>query len=74
MHVFILQPTVPVSVRMEGSVQLLTPAPVMWGGVECSVKHVRTVQGLAWVSDIVLLHTSPLCATIHRSTELLQLQ
>ena len=42
---------------MEGPAQLLTLAPVMWGGLECSVKQVRTVQRLAWVSGIVLYTT-----------------
>ena len=31
------------SVSMEGIVQLLTLAPVMWGGLERSVKQVHTV-------------------------------
>ena len=35
-----MQPSVPVSVKMEGPAQLLTLALVMWGGRECSVKQV----------------------------------
>ena len=32
---------------MEEPAQLLTLAPVMWRGLECSVKQVHTVQRLA---------------------------
>ena len=35
-----LQPPAPILVKMEGPAQLLTFAPVMWGGQECSVKQV----------------------------------
>ena len=35
------QPSVPVPVRMEGPAQLLTLAPVMLGGQECSAKQVH---------------------------------
>ena len=38
---FIVQPCVPVPVKMEGPAQLPTLAPVMWGGRECSVKQVH---------------------------------
>ena len=58
------QPSVPVPAKMEGPAQLLTLAHVMWGGLECSVKQVYTVQRLARVSDIVLPLTSPLCYCI----------
>ena len=38
------------SVSMEGIAQLLTLAPVMWGGLECSVKqvysHCKTTIGI----------------------------
>ena len=37
-----LQPSVPIPVKMEGPAQLLTLAPVMWGGLERSVKQVHT--------------------------------
>ena len=39
---FIVQPSVPVPVKMEGPVQLPTLALVMRGGWECSVKQVHT--------------------------------
>ena len=35
-----LQPPAPIHVKMEGPALLLTLAPVMWGGQECSVKQV----------------------------------
>ena len=41
-YMSIVQPSVPVPVKMEGPAQLLTLAPVMWGGWECSVKQVHT--------------------------------
>ena len=37
-----VQPSVPVSVKMEGPAQLLTLVAVMWGGQECSAKQVHT--------------------------------
>ena len=37
-----MQPSAPVLVKMEGPAQLLTLAPVMWGGLERSVKQVHT--------------------------------
>ena len=37
----ITQPSARVLVKMEGPAQLLTFAPVMWGGQECSVKQVH---------------------------------
>ena len=40
-HVSISQPSVPVLAKMEGPAQLLTLAPVMWGGLECNVKQVQ---------------------------------
>ena len=38
-----LQQLVPVPVKTEGPAQLLTLAPVMWGGLECSVKQVQSM-------------------------------
>ena len=39
-NLYTMQPSAPVPVKLEGPAQLLTLAPVMWGGLECSVKHV----------------------------------
>ena len=35
-----LQPLVTAHAKMEGPAQLLTLAPVMWGGLECGVQQV----------------------------------
>ena len=48
--------------KTEGHAQLLTHAPVMWGGLECSVKQVNTVQRLALadvLGSVALLYHSP---------------
>ena len=61
---FKLQPSVPVPVKMEGPAQLLTLAPVMWGGLECSVKQVHTVQNRDWHLWMYLDH----CHNNHQSS------
>ena len=51
MHVSLaIQHLVPNPVRMEGPAQLLTLAPVMWGGQECNAKLVGE-RLIDWLSD-----------------------
>ena len=45
-----IQHLVPHPVKMEGPALLLTLAPVMWDGLECSVKLVG-VRLINWLSD-----------------------
>ena len=60
-HVSTSQPSVPVPVKMEGPAQLLTLAPVLWGGVECSVKQ---VQYRDLLGSVTLSYYSPVHSVI----------
>ena len=51
-----VQPDVTVPVRMEGPAQLLTLAPVLWGGLECSVKQVGIVTQVVFVCSCLCQH------------------
>ena len=51
------QPSVPVPAKMEEPAQLLTYAPVTWGGLECSVKQVLTERRLVDVLGSVTYHS-----------------
>ena len=60
-HCSLLQLSAPACVKMEGPAQLLTLAPVLWGGLERSVKQ---VQYRDLLGSVTLSYHSPVYSAI----------
>ena len=59
--VSLFQPSAPAPVKMEGPAQLPTLAPVMWGGLECSVKQVCDNKQFHMCSNCRVLFKKGFC-------------